>query len=125
MEKRDMRAERRALWAEDGFAEAPEIALRIFDDQEQSGVRRQPPCRSRHPQPERWHRRGHRDQLLQVRRLIDHRDVRLDRRGGLRIPAMAQLVDALAQRAGQLRDRDAARGRGVVQVGVCASVSAR
>src|SRR5687768_5126412 len=74
MEKSDMRTERRALGAEDGFAEAPEIALRIFDDQEQPGVRREPPGGTRDAQPKGWHRRSDRDQLPQVRRLVDDCD---------------------------------------------------
>jgi hypothetical protein len=50
--------------------------------------------------------------------------VRLHRRGLLGIPAMAELIHAVAERAGELRDRDAAcRLEG--QPGVCASVSAR
>jgi hypothetical protein len=38
---------------------------------------------------------------------------------------MSKLVDARPEIAGELRDRDAARGRGFGQVGVCASVIAR
>ncbi len=38
---------------------------------------------------------------------------------------MTELVDAVAQRPGELRDGDATRGCGFDQVGVCASVSAR
>jgi hypothetical protein len=125
MEKRDMRSEHPSLRAKNGFAEAPEVALRIFDDQEEARVGRQPSCGPRDPQPERGHRGSDRDEPLEVSRLIDHRYVRLDRRGRLRIPTMTKLVDARPEIAGELRYRDAPGGRGFDQVGVCASVSAR
>src|SRR5687768_12955374 len=97
MEKGDMRSKRRALWAEHGFAVAPEVALRIFDDQEEAGVGRQPPRGSRDAQAEWWHRGGDGGEPLEISRLIDHRHVRFDRRGRLRIPATSKLVDAPAK----------------------------
>jgi hypothetical protein len=96
MEKRDVRSERRPLGPEHGFAETPQIALWILDDQEEPGVRRKPPRRSRHPQPERGHRGRDPGEPLEVGRLIDHRHVRFDRRGRLWIPAVAELIDAVA-----------------------------
>ena len=96
MEKRDVRSERRALWAEHGFAEAPEVTLRIFDDEEEAGIRREPPCGTRDPQPERGHGGGDRHEPLKIGRFVDHRHVRFDRRGRLGIPTMAELIDAIA-----------------------------
>jgi hypothetical protein len=94
MEKRDMRSKGRALRTQDSFAIPPKIALRIFHDQEEAGIGRQPACGSRHPQSEWGHRGSDGHEPFEVGRLIDHRHMRFDGRGRLGIPTVSKLVDA-------------------------------
>jgi aspartate aminotransferase-like enzyme len=96
MKKRDVRPERGAFRAEDGFAEASEVALRIVDDEKEAGVRRDPTRRSRDAEPERRRRRGDLGEPREIDRLVDDRHVRFDGGRLLRIPPMSKLIHTVA-----------------------------